>query len=225
MKTTTKRALLLSILALASVGSAFATTSYSQAVSSVSSVSIAGSTHGLGCPTFGVSFTDGSNVSRNDLISGWTPPNSSTYDTTISFTTTVIGTVYLTGCFPAYTTASTDFETILDRGQVYVCAVCTVSAPAVRNYLDSSSAYRNIIMLSPVIFYSVGTNADTVYVWLDLGTHRMVVGAADPSVLRLTAGNGVTFVTATAFPTSNVKPLAHVVWGGGTGWLFVNDDR
>ncbi len=223
---TIKRAVFLSLLAAAS---ALATTTYTQSVTSVTTVTITGATHGLGCSTFGVSLSDNFGVRKSELISGAPTINSSTYDVTVNFTTTFTGNVQLRGCFTAYSTAATDFQATIsaDAQTLYVCAVCTDSAPAVRDWGGNNYAAVAAFQVS----HTSGTGTGTLYVWLDPVTHLLNFGDSGTTgnILNPSAGSVLT-TGVTGFPTG-VKALAHVFYynrllpGPSGGFWTVVDDR
>jgi hypothetical protein len=214
-------------IALLTISGLGASTTYSQSVTSVTSVTITGATHGLGCKTFGARFRDGSGISHSEYISSF-PIDGSTYDVVVNFNQTVTGTVKLQGCYNALTTASTDFQTTIsaDGQTIYVCASCTDAAAAVRKWATHDSTTINWVGVEtsqlPFVSFHPG---GTVYVWLDPLTHLLVFGTSSGFGFGTPSGGGATLVYAVGYPSgSDYKALARVTFDS-SGFLSVTDDR
>jgi len=210
-------------LALLTAIGAVATTTYSQSVSAVTSVTITGGTHGLGCSTFGVRVYDNNGSRRNDLVSGWSISGFN-YDVTVNFSTSFTGTVKLQGCY-SYTSASTDFQVTIsgDSQTVYFCAACTDSEPAVQNLTDNTLRAFNFAALGQATV-TYASQSGTLYVWLDPATGFVGFGTTTSVGVNSPAGDGATLVHNISGYPSGVKPIARV---GYVPWGFtsVTDDR
>lgn len=213
-------------LLLAFLPAAASTTWTSASQTSITSLTVSGSTHNLGSPHFGVRTYNTSGILQP--TSGYTYTiNQSTYDVTITWSPSAFsGTVKLTGVFNATTTAGTDFQPALDgfAGGVYhtvaVCQQCSDSVPAVRSvngvgYVGLGNAYTT---------YGSGTFTLRVYITPD--DHKVIFASdQSPSNSNLTCGGGTVCdvrYSITAFP-SNAFKIAHATASGGYSSLV--DDR
>jgi len=108
--------------------------------------------------------------------------NTSTFDITITFSSSFTGTVKLFGIFDPDTTASGDFAVTKGVGtptnQLEVCASCSMSSYA-RRYSSATGKYH--LGVRKVSFYQPHTiTYATVYVWLD-SNNRVVFGTTSNS--------------------------------------------
>ncbi len=230
-------------LICASVASVFSlgaqTVTFSQSTTAVVDTIITGATHGLGCKNFGVRLYDNYGTRKNDQIDHWTI-DATSYDAHVYFTSTIPAgwSLKLQGCF-SLTTASTDFETTIstDGQTAYMCAACTDSSPAVRNWATTNGGpnFNFVGLQSTAVTFNTSGNvyADTLYIWLDPATGHPVVGYGDGNNAGRfsVTGNGASVVYEGGYgypPRSSVKPLARIAFSNnGTTWLFsaITDDR
>jgi hypothetical protein len=214
MKNTIYRAVMCALLA---VSAGFATTTYTQSVSSVTSVTIPGTTHNLGCLRYSVLVYDSNGV-RQPATAFTATRNASTFDATITFATFFTGTVKLQGCFNL-TSASSDFQVTDSAGEITVCSACTDSAPADRKYSSQSYAETSVVN-----FIGNGDNASaTVWVYLDSVSGHLIFGVSAASGIGSATAGGRVAYNVTGFPDGSV-PLATVAYSS-SGFGAVTDYR
>ncbi len=118
------------VVFLAAVVSMFGASVYSQGFTSVTSVAIANSQHGMGSTNFGVHVqnTSGSRFAPSEISS--VGINTSTYEVTITFPSAKSGTVKLYGPFNSDTSHDRDFKVEIngtDSQKLHVCRDCTTT--------------------------------------------------------------------------------------------------
>lgn len=204
------------VCALLAVSAGFASTTYTQSVSSVTSVTIPGTTHNLGCQQYGIRVYDSNGV-RQPTSAYTASINSSTFDATVTFGSSFTGTVKLQGCY-SLTSASTDFQVTDSASEIMVCADCSDSAPAVRTYLGEWFADPGVVN-----FISNGDQTTaTIWVYLDLFTGHVTFGVSAASGIGSPTSGGRVVYNATGFPDPSV-PLATVAYSSVFG--TVTDER
>jgi hypothetical protein len=205
------------VCALLAVSASFATTTYTQQVSSATSVTIPGSVHNLGCLQYSVRVYDSNGVRQPATVFS-ASKDVSTFDASITFTSAFTGSVKLQGCF-SLTSASTDFQVTGSAGSVTACAACTDAASAVRKY--GSQWYAGTLS------YTFTGNGDgqsgTAWVYLDPNTGHAIFALSSSSGVGVASAGGRVVYSATGFPSGAV-PLATVAYSG-SGFGTVTDYR
>jgi hypothetical protein len=203
---------------------AFADTVYTQSVTSVSGVTIPGTTHNLGCALFAVSVYDNSIPAIRQSASAYSwSINQTTYDATVTFNNTPFsGTVYLTGCF---STSSGADDFLVARfapspTHLLMCFSCTYSSYADRTYMS-----KDYVSLQG---FSASTNGDgqsgTVWVWIDSNTMQVVFGTSVSSG-GITSATGTVQYSVSGYPSSGVVPLGHSTFNTSGVFAIPTDDR
>jgi hypothetical protein len=165
--------------------------------------------------------TGGGSIASESEVS-WTIDGS--YDVTLTFTSAFTGTVSLYTSPSSLTTASTDFQATTDGyWNVYVCAACTASAPAVRNVNG-----QNIVMEgeSTLAFTSLPSSGN-IYVYLGNAPQGIVyqITANQGGVATCTGGNcQIVWTSSPATAPAGYIELANGPVINGMG-IALADDR
>jgi hypothetical protein len=202
-------AFLLLACALIFSGEAFALSTYTQSVSSVTSVTISNSSHGLGSPNLGVHVYNSSGVRVAD--GSFTKSiNSGTYAVTVTWPSAFTGTVKLTGAFVNgdITNADKDFKVIPEgtgNDKVKICDQCTPTNFALVNTASSQKYFA-----AGSVSYTAGSGASNARVWLS-PDGKVVFGVPFGGALGSCSGGPCEVVADpdNNFP-SGVEPIAEL---------------
>lgn len=201
-----------------------ALTTYTQSYTGVTSVTIAGSTHGLGCSAYTVTPRDSGNVKLPTSYFSYTK-DTSTYNVTVTFSGSFTGSVALQGCFSP-TSASTDFEpTAPSSYTVNICSSCTTSAYAARSYTLSGSWMKWYVATQSFSVDAINdATVGTARIWLDPVTTSLQVGVSGSSGgVYVVSNQGYVLYNVSAFPALCV-PIATVPYNHGV-FGTITDNR
>jgi hypothetical protein len=205
------------VCALLAASVSLASTTYTQQVSNVTTVTIPGSVHHLGCLQYSIRGYDSNGV-RQPSSAFSSTRDVTTYDATVSFPSSFTGSVKLQGCFSA-TSAATDFQVAASAGTITVCSSCT--DPAYADRLYGTQRY------AATIAYTLTSNSDgqsgTAWVYLDPATARTIFAVSSASGVGTASPGARVVYSATGFPDGAV-PLATVAYTS-SGFTTVTDYR
>lgn len=217
----------IALFAAACFGQAPPGSTYSENVTSVTSATILGSTHALGCGWFGITMNYSGGAPVDTSAYSYTV-NSSTYDVLLTWTSSFTGSITLRGCYPAsgaYGSFAAAPQGVYPNGYgepwyiLNVCGDCTTSMYAIKDV-----AGYNFLGTKPYNIYATygGSCNDALWVWLDPNTQGVVFGTTY-NCNSYTLGNGGTWEYGiTGFP-SGVGQIATATFNATTGWIDVTN--
>lgn len=192
----------------------------------VTSLNVAGSTHGIGSKYIGLVATTSGGARLAVGTDFSISVNPTTYDVSVTFTNAFTGAYRLVGVYANYTTASTDFQVTGNYAWtgLNVCAACG-SAYAARRLTgpDSGVAHNYAMDETASITVTYGISSGRIYAYLTQSGILFQIQTG----MTVSASGGNAHVVAVSDPS--VRPFDGIVLGYGTfNWdklMSVTDRR
>jgi hypothetical protein len=185
---------------------------YNQSFTSVTGVTILGTTHSLGCSSFGVTVYApvGTQVSKANYTYS---VDATSFDTTINWSGlgSLSGSVTLQGCFSAGGATATWALTNPGLTSLVACGACAATAYAdvFVGSINWTGLHADTLTSAP----GFGQNG-TIYVWLDLNTQSVIWGVPTSTTAGWSASGGTLQVSTTGYPSGAV-PLGTIQLANG----------